>query len=105
MRAYRTALERSIVMALLTFRVLVSGAAATESEATISSIFEREELTGGWWGARSAIESCGINLDVSLTQFCQGVAAGGNEQPGEYGGKIDAYLTFDSNKAKLVVRV
>src|SRR5262245_62126764 len=99
MRAYRTALERSVVMALFTFGMFISGAAATESDATILSIFERNELTGEWWGARSAIESCGINLDVSLTQFYQGVAAGGNQQAGEYGGKIDAYLTFDSNKA------
>src|SRR6266516_3900804 len=66
-----------------------------------ATIFERPKLTGDWWGARDTLSSHGLTLDISLTQFYQGVVDGGNERDFEYGGKLDYYLNFDGAKAGL----
>jgi porin len=43
----------------------------------------------------------GITLDVSATQFYQGVASGGLEQSFKYGGRNDYFLTLDGEKLGL----
>jgi len=65
------------------------------------SILEQPKLTGDWFGARDTISDHGLTFDINLTQFFQDVAAGGKEEDSEYGGKIDIYANFDSNKADL----
>src|SRR5436190_23494725 len=65
------------------------------------AIPDRSKLTGDWWDVRDTLFSRGFALDVSLTQFYQGVVAGGNERDFEYGGKLDYYLNFDGAKAGL----
>ena len=43
-------------------------------------LLERPTLTGDWCGYRTQLQDCGITLDVSTTQFFQGVASGGLER-------------------------
>jgi porin len=66
-----------------------------------ATVPEEPNLTGNWWGARDTFSSHGITLDVSLTQFYQGVVGGGNERDFEYGGKLDYYVALDGSKAGL----
>jgi porin len=65
------------------------------------SIFERPTLTGDWWGAREALRQKGITLDVSSTQFYQGVASGGINQAFAYGGRNDYLFNLDGEKSGL----
>jgi porin len=58
----------------------------------------QEELTGEWGGARTKWKDKGVELASSLTQFYQGVAAGGVETGSEYNGTAQAKLTFDLGK-------
>src|SRR5438094_10338162 len=60
-----------------------------------ATIFERPNLTGDWLGARDTLSSHGLTLEISLTQFYQGVVDGGNERDFEYGGKFDYYVNLD----------
>jgi porin len=64
-------------------------------------IFERSKLTGDWFGCRSNLRDHGLTLDVSSTQFYQGVAAGGLEQGFQYGGRNDYYVNLNSEKLGL----
>ena len=66
-----------------------------------ATIFERPKLTGDWWGARDTLEAHGVTLDVSLTQFYQGVTDGGIDRDFDYGGKLDIYVNLDGGKAGL----
>src|SRR5881396_2341810 len=86
----------------------ISTASTTVNETTPTpasplsgAILERSKLTGDWWGVRDTLSSQGFALGVSLTQFYQGVVAGGNGRDFEYGGKLDYYLNFDGAKAGL----
>jgi porin len=64
-------------------------------------ILERPKLTGDWCGCRTQLQDCGITLDVSTTQFYQGVASGGLEQSFPYGGRNDYFLNLDGEKLGL----
>ncbi len=64
-------------------------------------IFERSKLTGDWLGRRSDLRETGVVLDVSNTQFYQGVTTGGSEQAFQYGGRNDYLLTLDGEKLGL----
>ncbi len=66
------------------------------------SLFDAPTLTGNWWGERDTLASHGVQLNLSLTQFYQGVAAGGIDSSFQYGGKLDCYLMFDGTKAGLL---
>jgi len=59
------------------------------------------QLTGDWGGERTNLAAHGITYSGSATQFYQGVASGGAEQTFRYGGKVDQYLIFDSEKLGL----
>ena len=65
------------------------------------TIFDRSKLTGNWWGARNTLSTNGIQLNINLSQFYQGVADGGAERSFEYGGKLDYYLKVDGGKLGL----
>jgi porin len=58
-------------------------------------------LTGDWYGNRDWLADHGISLDLSGTQFYQGVAAGGREQEWDYGGKFDYWLNLEGGKLGL----
>src|SRR5438046_5877759 len=79
----------------------ISTASTTMSETTPTptsgfsgAIPDRSKLTGDWWDVRDTLFSRGFALDVSLTQFYQGVVAGGTARDFEYGGDLDYYLNF-----------
>ncbi|SFJ63940.1 carbohydrate porin [Planctomicrobium piriforme] len=64
-------------------------------------IWTRTTLTDGFFGAQPALAESGIAYQASLTQFYQGVAAGGSEQTFAYGGKVDQFVNFDGGKLGL----
>ena len=81
-------------------------ASAVEPDAPASDPFggllhERAKLTGDWHGARTHLFEHGLTLDLSTTQFYQGVAAGGLDRAFVYGGRNDYFLTLDGEKAGL----
>jgi porin len=65
------------------------------------SIFDRPKLIGSGWGVRDTLSAHGVQLNVNLSQFYQGVADGGAERSFEYGGKLDYYLKVDGGKLGL----
>ena len=62
------------------------------------TILDRSTLTGNWWGVRDTLARNGVELNINLSQFYQGVAHGGTHRSLEYGGKLDYYLTVDGGK-------
>lgn len=64
-------------------------------------LFDRKNLTGDWFGARSAIAAKGITWDVSSTQFYSGVTSQGVEQRFRYRGRNDYFLNIDGQKLGL----
>jgi porin len=64
-------------------------------------IWERNKLTGDWNVRRYLLWESGITLDVSTTQFYQGVASGGLEQEFRYGGRDDYFFNVDGEKIGL----
>lgn len=68
--------------------------AAQTNHAEELSVLEWPKLTGNWWGARDTLAEHGVDLDVNLTQFYQGVTDGGKSRGFAYGGKLDYYLNL-----------
>jgi porin len=62
---------------------------------------KRTKLVGDCFCIRPALASHGITLDVSTTQFYQGVTNGGLEQSFPYGGRNDYFLNMDGGKLGL----
>lgn len=64
------------------------------------SFLERPGLTGDWGGARQRLADNGIQLDVTLHQYYQGVVDGGRDRDSwEYNGSLDYRLKIDTQKA------
>ena len=61
--------------------------------------WQRDKLGGDWFGVRSDLHDHGIDTQITLSQFGQWVASGGVDQNGEYGGKLDIFVTVDGKKA------
>jgi porin len=83
-----------------TFSGTNGAALAPESKAS-ETILDQPKLTGNWWGARDTLSAHGVEVDVNLSQFYQGVAAGGTQRSFEYGGKVDYYVNLDGGKLGL----
>ncbi len=64
-------------------------------------LFERSRLSGDWEGLRTGLVESGVQLDVSTTQYYQGVARGGQRQAFLYGGRNDYFLNLDAEKLGL----
>ena len=73
-------------------------AAPPAQQAAPGGLLERQELTGDWGGTRARWKDKGVVLDSSLTQFYQGVSAGGTDTGSEYNGTAQAKLEFDFGK-------
>ena len=58
-------------------------------------------MTGDWFGLRTRLRDCGVTIDVSTTQFYQGVTSGGLDRSFFYGGRNDYFLTLDGEKLGL----
>ena len=65
------------------------------------SFWERPVLLGDLGGVRDEMAADGFLLNVSSTQFYQGVAAGGTQQEFNFSGRLDYYGTVDGEKAGL----
>jgi len=64
-------------------------------------LFERPRLSGDWGGLRTDLLESGVQLDVSSTQYYQGVAHGGQRQAFLSGGRNDYFLNVDGEKVGL----
>lgn len=65
------------------------------------NLWERPVLLGSIGGWRDHLAENGYKLNISSTQFYQGVASGGVRQNFEYSGRNDYYLNVDGQKAGL----
>ncbi|MCX7419139.1 MAG: carbohydrate porin [Planctomycetia bacterium] len=65
------------------------------------SLLERPKLTGDWFGTRTELAEDGVTLDVSNTQYYQGVTSGGLEQSFQYGGRNDYFMNLNGEKVGL----
>jgi porin len=64
-------------------------------------LFDRAQLTGDWWGARTALGEAGITANLYSTQYFQGVTSGGLDQGFEFGGRNDYFINFDGERLGL----
>jgi porin len=71
------------------------------TESWCSGLMESPTLSGDCCGYKPTLEDHGIIYQGYLTQFYQGVAAGGDEQRFSYGGKADNFLTLQGEKLGL----
>jgi porin len=100
---------------VLCLALLVSGANAAESPAAASTnstaaslsatnatgfekFWAQDKILGDWFGARTNLANRGITADLRLSQYWQGVASGGVQQRGEYGGTMDYIVNVDGDK-------
>jgi len=58
----------------------------------------RTNLTGDWFGRRSALAANGITFQGDVTQYYQGVTDGGRQQRFKYGGHADYVINMDLGK-------
>lgn len=73
----------------------------SEVPKSTETFWNRETLTGDWFGGGPTMCEHGINLSGSLTQFYQGLAVGDGSHDWDYGGKADAFLRVDGGKLGL----
>jgi hypothetical protein len=62
------------------------------------SVWSSGGLTGDWGGARTDMKNKGVELDLALYQFYQGVASGGVNESSEYFGTFQTVLKSDLGK-------
>ena len=77
----------------------LGGSAAAEMGAVPD--FKSTKLTGDWGGGRTKLAEQGITLDITSTQYYQGVLQGGTNQSWKYGGLMDYRLHLDFQKMGL----
>jgi porin len=73
-------------------------AAALPAPSPETDFWHQEEMTGDWGGARGRLKEKGVELEFKLTQFYQGVAAGGIRHDSEYNGKFQTIAKVDLGK-------
>src|SRR5579871_3648955 len=61
----------------------------------------RSQLTGDWAGSRDDLAANGLTFFGDITQYYQGVTAGGLVRQFEYGGRGDYLIDADSRKMGL----
>jgi porin len=71
---------------------------AEDSKTQAEDIWTRAKLTGDWFGGRTYLSDHGIDIDLRLSQYYQGVTSGGVDTNSEHGGTIDYRLNVDTNK-------
>jgi porin len=79
--------------------VLVAGDTWAEDINTwTKEVWSRDKLTGDWGGLRSDLSKHGIDIDLRLSQYYQGVTSGGVDTNSEYGGTMDYRVNLDGKK-------
>jgi porin len=76
-------------------------ASGSQTAPSDQSLGQRSQLTGDWGGARSFLQKKGVTFDLEWTQFYQGLGAGTGPKSFDYGGRLDAFLHFDTGKLGL----
>jgi porin len=64
----------------------------------LKDIWTRDKLSGDWGGLRTHLAEHGVYPEIKFSQFGQGVATGGRDTNGEYGGLVDWWLNVDASK-------
>jgi porin len=88
---------------------LLAGAANAEDRAPgkdgpapeAASLLKRKSFADAPDGPKALLRRYGVDADVWVTQFFQGIAAGGNNGVSRYGGKVDGFLKIDAEKLGL----
>jgi porin len=90
---------------LLLSQVLLAGALAlgaaraeTPQKRPGVSLLKQKSLADTPDGPKELLRRYGIDADVWVTQFFQGIAAGANNGVSRYGGKVDGFLKIDAEK-------
>ncbi len=90
---------RNIALSLaLLVSAMPAFAGQTAFEGTFDKIWDRDKLTGDWGGLRSNLSKRGIDIDLRLSQYYQGVTSGGVDTNSEYGGTMDYRINVDAGK-------
>ncbi|MBL9148419.1 MAG: carbohydrate porin [Phycisphaerae bacterium] len=87
---------------MLTSLIVALAVAAEPERAADQSLWSRTQLSGDWWGSRSALATHGITLDMMLTNIGQGVASGGLRREFEVGGNFNLELNADLGTLGLI---
>ena len=72
--------------------------ASADAKPATENMWTRDELTGEWGGLRTDLSKHGIDLDLRLSQYWQGVTSGGRDKHDEYGGTMDYQFNLDGPK-------
>lgn len=75
-------------------------AAAAPTPTPETEFWTREKLTGDWGGDRLRLKDEGLEIELSLTQFYQGVADGGIRRGSVYNGVFKTNFKMDLGKMK-----
>jgi len=62
----------------------------------------RSRLSGDWGGSRTSLANKGVMFDIDFTQIGQGVVSGGRRIDWDYHGSLDAGITLDLHRMKLL---
>jgi len=74
--------------------------AAAAAPTPETDFWKREQMTGDWGGDRLRLKAEGLEIEVSLTQFYQGVADGGIRRGSEYTGIFKTNFKFNLGQMK-----
>jgi porin len=78
--------------------LLVPGFAGLEARAEDPGIWERENLTGNWGGARTALKEKGVEFGINYIGETLSVLSGGLRRGTTYEGRLDAVIESDLEK-------
>ena len=79
----------------------VEPAGKSPAAAMTSGLLTRKTLTDWPDSPKADLRRYGLETDVWVTQFFQGIAAGANNGVSRYGGKVDGFLRIDAEKLGL----
>jgi porin len=74
------------------------GNAEPDMKAQLQDVWNRDLFTDDWGGMRTYLHDHGIDISLRLSQYGQGVASGGVDKNGEYGGTMDYRVNADLRK-------
>jgi porin len=105
-KGYRKLKNLNNIAALTIFTVILMVAGgglhkACAADESPKDIWNRDKLSGDWFGLRSDLAAHGLEFDLRLSQYNQGLTSGGVNTNNTYGGKFDYFLNVDGSKLGL----
>lgn len=94
-------MKAALTIALLVMASFAAHGQDASEAVRLESLLSRPSLLDGEGGPKQALRARGITVDFSLTQVYQGLVSGDGDKSWQYGGKADAYATFDGAKLGL----